>query len=505
MTSTTVCPPYGYERLDFRLPDFTRYAWVSDQARALWEPRINRVTNMLLELEWRAISEGLRRCALKSIHPEQVSSLTSELAPFNIQVEPLQKIAISKNNYSASFQAPDEEKPFTYWAVLGTKENTEAFKNAYWSNDQEVIGRLLGYPECCTSFFAEVWVNQGCVDTTWQMAYATLNNQCITSSDIEIPQVSRSNILLRWLGVRAVFHLPCQFDCHATQKLADKLVEVARRSGFHEEVGWLIEMLRWPVEWSALHGIAEIKTPVVKISTRTDATPKRYSVRYLGDIYPEIGAQGLSFPYKKPLKKKVSDSQQYQAGIENPIQTVDETYQRFEWYFRDNGFSSGYVMDTSHQPILDLAISCISQSSGKILDLGCGNGAFLRKIWLTNQAVIPYGIDVIPDKIVHARLLIPEHKDNFLIANIFDAESLRLFNEEYDLVILMLGRLIEVAPTQTNQLLSHLKKQASQVLVYAYDDYIREYGSLEQMAKQVGVELLNFENSSNVCLAKVAA
>jgi 2-polyprenyl-3-methyl-5-hydroxy-6-metoxy-1,4-benzoquinol methylase len=504
MNTNTTYQPYNYQRLDFRLPDFTRYAWVSDPARAIWEPRINQVTNMLLELEWRAIASGVRRCALRTVHPEQVSSLTTTLSPFNIEIEPLQKIAISKN-YSASLQTANEDEPFTYWAVLGRKADIEAFKYAYWENDQDAIGRLLGYPECCTRFFTEVWVNQGCVDTTWQMAHESLNSNLITSHEIEIPQVSNSNILLRWLGVRAVFHLPCRFDCEATQQLADNLADVARNAGFDEELAWLSEMLRWPVEWSALHGIAEIKTPVVKISTRTDATPQKYTVRYLGDRYPEIGVQGLTFPYKRPAKRKVSDSQQYKAGLENPIQTIDEDYKRFEWYFRDNGFSSGYAMDISHQPILNLACSCLSQSSGKILDLGCGNGALLGKIWLKHQSVIPYGVDLISEKIAHAKLLLPEYEDNFAIANIFDVESFWTSNEKYSLVILMLGRLIEVPPIQINQLLSRLKDQTSQVLVYAYDDYIREYGSLEQMAKQIGVELLNFEASSNVCLAKFTA
>ena len=139
------------------------------------------------------------------------------------------------------------------------------------------------------------------------------------------------------------------------------------------------------------------------------------------------------------------------------------------------------------------------------MDLGCGNGVLLHKIWVNYPNVIPCGIDVIPEKIAHAKLLLPEYEDNFAIANIFGVESFWPSNEKYALVILMLGRLIEVAPIQTNQLLSRLKNQTSQVLVYAYDDYIREYGSLEQMAKQIGIELLNFEDSSNVCLAKVTA
>ena len=504
MTSNITCQSYNYQRLGFRLPDFTRYAWVSDPARAIWEPRINQVTNMLLELEWRAITEGVRRCALRSVHPEEVSSLATTLLPFNIEIEPLQKIAIS-SNYSTSLQAPNEDEPFTYWAILGRKADTETFKHAYWEHDQDTIGRLLGYPECCIRFFKEVWVNQGCVDTTWQMAHESLNSSFITSHEIEIPQVFSGNILLRWLGVRAVFHLPCSFNCEVTQQLADNLADIARNAGFSQQTAWLSEMLRWPVEWSALHGIAEVKTPVVKISTRTDATPNKYIVRYLGDRYPEEGVQGLTFPYKRPAKRQVSDSQQYKAGLDNPIQTINEDYHRFEWYFRDNGFSSRYAMDISHQPIFTLACSSLSQLSGKVLDLGCGNGVLLRKIWLKHYSVIPCGVDVVPEKIAHAKLLLPEYKANFAIANIFDIESFWPSSENYSLVILMLGRLIEVPPVHINQLLSRLKDHTTQILVYAYDDYIREYGSLEQMAKQIGLELLKSEAFSNVSLATFTA
>jgi hypothetical protein len=60
-----------------------------------------------------------------------------------------------------------------------------------------------------------------------------------------------------------------------------------------------MELLDWPVEWSALHGIAEIRTPVVKIATRTDPTPERYVVRWMGKSFPADGARGLMFPYSQ--------------------------------------------------------------------------------------------------------------------------------------------------------------------------------------------------------------
>ena len=93
------------------------------------------------------------------------------------------------------------------------------------------------------------------------MAENTANKRLVTPTHIEIPQVSKCNILLRWVGPRIVFHLPCSFDCRPTVELADKFTQIARDAGFHQEMDWLEEMLSWHVEWSALNGIAEIMTP----------------------------------------------------------------------------------------------------------------------------------------------------------------------------------------------------------------------------------------------------
>ena len=59
------------QRLDFTLPDFTRLAWVSDHAKEVWQPRLSRITTAWLEIEWRAVLAGVRRCALTMVSPEE--------------------------------------------------------------------------------------------------------------------------------------------------------------------------------------------------------------------------------------------------------------------------------------------------------------------------------------------------------------------------------------------------------------------------------------------------
>jgi hypothetical protein len=84
------------------------------------------------------------------------------------------------------------------------------------------------------------------------------------------------------------------------------LLNVGVQSGFDGEVQWLLQILRWPVEWSALNGIAEIKTPIAKVSAATETTSTKYVVRRVGDGYPAEGATGITFPYST-VKEQAAD------------------------------------------------------------------------------------------------------------------------------------------------------------------------------------------------------
>jgi hypothetical protein len=99
---------------------------------------------------------------------------------------------------------------------------------------------------------------------------------------------------------------------------------VGRDQGFAEEMGWLEEILRWPVEWSCLHGIAEVKTPILKLSANTDATASKYVVRRRGDRYPAEGARGLSFAYRLPQAPRLTGSRRFRDGLANPLPVLDQ-------------------------------------------------------------------------------------------------------------------------------------------------------------------------------------
>lgn len=480
------------ERLPFVLPEFNRHSWVSELARSVWEPRIARVLRAWAHLEWLSVAAGLRECALMWISPDALPALTSMWKATSLS-------AIQLKSADAHFGAKIAASPSTsgmICIVVGGLDKVERLREGWAACDHQVVGTLLGYPSCCRAFFHDVWVEQRCLDTTWAMAERTslpLGNNTVR---IELPEgvPPLANILWRWAGVRAVPHLPCRFDCSHSITFGKRLLEIGERAGYGEEVEWIAEILGWPVEWSALHGIAEVKSPVMKISTQTDATAGKWLVQWVGTKYPEEGAVGLRFPYQSPKKPMLTHSPGFQRGLAHGVhEDSDPT-----WRYADNGFTSAEAMRELHQPIVILARKTLATQSGNVLDLGCGNGTLLAKVCEGRSDLIPYGIDSKASAVAHAGQVLQEFGGNFVQGDLFNSELWETGMRRYALVLLMMGRLLEVPREKALTMLNRLRSLCPRILVYVYPDWGEH--SLESVARQLGLELEESTCRTAACL-----
>jgi hypothetical protein len=291
------------KRLDFVLPEFFRYMWTSEAARAAWEPRMRAVSNAIHELEWLTVENDVRRCGMAELSPEDVSSRSPDWIKRGLELIPLARDARTCSTYRLASLPCVAGSPSRAVIGFAKKQHAGALAEAFKSGNNAAMGELLGYPDCCIDFFQKVCGRLGHLDPTWPMACAS-SNTLRTSDDVDtirVPRPSLANILLRGLGVRAVFHSPCGFGCSMSLKVSERLIAVGRTEGFAQEMDWLCEMLRWPMEWSALHGIAEIKTPVLKCCHSTDATPTLYRVLVEGSAVPKETAKGIGHPYKNHM------------------------------------------------------------------------------------------------------------------------------------------------------------------------------------------------------------
>ena len=140
--------------------------------------------------------------------------------------------------YASTSVAPRAGEPFEYRVAVGGLADVAALKQAIDAGDDSAMGRLLGFPACCIAFFRRVWVNDACVDTTWAMAA----NSGSPGEDGRLIEVDSStpfqaNILWRWMGVRAVPHLPCSFSCPHTVDFANLLMGLGRDLGYRGRDG----------------------------------------------------------------------------------------------------------------------------------------------------------------------------------------------------------------------------------------------------------------------------
>jgi len=310
-------------------PDFTRLAWASERALSVWAPRVAAINEAWLDVELTSVAADMRLAAFVFDRPQLAERV--DALQLTLTYVTKQRVAITRT------------------PAVGFD-----LAQAYHARDDRHIGQLLGFPECCIQFFDHVWNTRHLRDTTLAMAQhsATPNG---------------SNILGRWLGVRLVPHLPCAFGCVASEYHARLYAALLP----DDCAAWAHELLSWPVQYSALHGIAEIVWPILKVVTNTDYTRTRRDVRLMGTQYPCDAPTGLTFPFIKPAFVPLTSLATFRAS-------VDAAATAREWQWTENGFTARDAMHSAHAQILRALDA--SPPHGNVLDLGCGNGLLLARI-----------------------------------------------------------------------------------------------------------------------------
>jgi hypothetical protein len=453
------------DRANLLLPDSTRIAWTSDQARIVWEPRFALIRKAWARIEWLSVASGIRQCAVTQLSPEQLALQAPEWAGRGLAALPFALDRKGDGSYQNAIRKPEANAAVALRVAIGTVEDVAAIKCSMDAHDDDKVGDMLGYPACCRRFFREAWYRGGLRDTSWPMAVNS-GAQDDGAETIDVEGFDLANVLWRWTGVRAVPHLPCSLACAATSGLGSQMMDVGTRAGFEEQVQWIRAILSWPVEWSALHGVAEIKTPILRISTRTDFTEKKRTIRRRGSSYPAEGAQGIRFPYSRPAKLRLSESNAYARGL----RTIGVSSAHLDWYATDNGFKTASAMEKAHTAVLTLASQELAARGGNVIDLGCGNGALLKRICDGHTTLYPFGVDEHVDKIDHARELMPVYRQNFYAADMFDDDWKMAGSRRYALAIMMPQRMSKAGSERAQRLASWLKQHCDLLLCYQYSD-----------------------------------
>lgn len=246
-----------------QLPEWTRWSWRTVGDREIWNPVRVGFTATWPSIERWSVVDGIRSVTLQTVDAHEMVSLNTWAGSHGLIVVP---VAQTSNRAQYSNRTPDMRPgdSWSYRVAIGKPEHAMPFVSAYHASDDATMGALLGYPTCCTDLFLRTW-KIGQADSTWE--------QSLAGASPDGPP--EANLLLRWMGVRLVSHLPCSFTCPHTVSLGKQFAQCARDHAI--EIDSVYDMLNWGVQWSRLHGIAEIVTDRVRISCNTDWTADKQS------------------------------------------------------------------------------------------------------------------------------------------------------------------------------------------------------------------------------------
>ena len=265
------------KELNFSLPYFMHYCWTGDIVRRFYESQIFNLKKIRQKIEIESVANGSRQSCLIQITASQQAETIKQNLPHSFEI-----ITLKKRPTNCGYIGLTCNSPFNITVLIAEKSVAKQFMVAESNRDPRKMGSLLEYPECCTDFFYKTCLENNYRDPTWDIA---LNSNKLEYIDnvISILAVPETNIFLSYLGLEMIDYFPCSFNCELSIRNGKRFIERGMKLGFKKEMETLAEILNFPLEWSSLHGISEIINPLFKISTRTDATKKKYIIKLIGN------------------------------------------------------------------------------------------------------------------------------------------------------------------------------------------------------------------------------
>jgi len=378
-------------------------SWASAEARALWTPRLARAQALWRRLEVESVGE-LRNCALLVLpRPEDLIELCGWAAATGRQVTVLGSGRVAVHVHDAAL--------------------SRVWVNCWQAGDDEQMGMLLGFPECCRRAFSRTW-GRGMRDLTWAQFLA--GGTCDGGLGC--------NMLHRWLGLRLVPHLPCTFTCERTEATAEQFIGLAKKLSAHEDLWHLTSALSQRVVYSSLHGTAQVATDAYRFEFDSDYASQ------------ELRLERAALP-------------------------VDEEFVAPEpLEHEDNGFSCREAMESAHTIILAAARPL---SGCGVLDLGCGGGTLMSRM-AARLGVRPMGVDADVGRITRGQARNPE----VLLVRMSIQECPSQWEQPTDAALLMPGRLLEMDPSSAREVRAWMRSSFKMVLLYSYE------GGLEDLCRR---------------------
>lgn len=260
---------------------FLRLSWVSEAAERLWMPRMEAVRSMLEDLCIHAAANPGAGCQLRIVRRHRLHSLFVLAAQRGVAAATLPHPPAGRNEALVPRQ-PNQQLQIL---LIGNTGKLETARRAWTSQQWDAFSRLLDLPSLQQREFAQHLQEESA---------GTHPHPTRGLPDSPHPE---DHQLLHLIGLSWwPTPLHCSSDLETLRWLGDR--QQLANEQFPDELQWLQEFLAMPMEWSALHGIAELKTPLFRCMHDTISTAEKHRFLFRGHHLPAESARGLGHPYQ---------------------------------------------------------------------------------------------------------------------------------------------------------------------------------------------------------------
>jgi len=262
---------------------FTRIVYNSPQNKKVWGQKISRASSVHNKAEFEMVRMGYRKAATMHISPYSYDESIEKIIRNDLVWLPIQRTK-NYNGFSHKHFPTDPRDPDSsvYGVLARSIEDAEAFRNASQgqTTDHNIIGDLLGFPQCCRNFFNEVWP-KGYFDPIWQAAERTEGAEKVSETHIALKKVYPEAMqVFRYIGPRITSHLSCSFTCEESKKEGQRWVECMEEFD-PEGLQAMMDILTLPFKWSVKWGIAIVTTPHFRVITNSVPSKKEYIIEFV--------------------------------------------------------------------------------------------------------------------------------------------------------------------------------------------------------------------------------
>jgi len=269
----TVEPHYHDEFGEHKIDtgSYTSHNWKSTQSRDAWSDWFARMGQAKSEAEWRSVldDDTDRKAAIIHINNQNREGWLNRVGENDLYYREI-RYSEPYGGFAHEFSPTERNDPnrITYSVIAENPDIADKMKQAELemsgAERHDVVGELLGFPDCCRNFFANDWMSEGIRDPMYEISCNTESAEKIdddpTSVLVKDPNAG-TNIMWRYFGISFITHMPCSWECEESIKLARNRYRIMTENGFDNEADRINEWLQQPFDWSGYHGQAHIQNP----------------------------------------------------------------------------------------------------------------------------------------------------------------------------------------------------------------------------------------------------